>query len=178
MVKAPTAPQTTAKPTVSRLSSSDFDITLLAPKQLRSNDPNAIGLRTDFGSWSEYVRSVDQVMMVRVSPQFEESLWKMLARGAAATQGMQLPPLKSFTSNFLQLRAYCGDVEVMPIHPFIVEHAVSGRSPIREGLYVFAAGAFGAHCSSIKFSMFSEKDPDRADTKIIDPKLFEELAKP
>jgi S1-C subfamily serine protease len=167
-----------AKPTVTTVPASDFDITLLAPKHVRSSDLNPIDVRTNFGTWSEYVRDADQVIFVRVSPQFEESLWKMLARGAAATQGVQLPPLRSFSSNFLRLGAYCGESEVTPIHPFIIEHAVPNRSPIREGLYVFEAGAFGPHCSSIRFSMFSEKDPQRADTKVIDPKLFEQLAKP
>ena len=76
------------------------------------------------------------MVLVRISPQFEESMWKTLARGAAATQGVMLPPLKSLTANFLQLRAYCGDTEVTPIHPFIVEHHGSGtltdpRGPVR-----------------------------------------------
>jgi len=133
--------------------------------------------RSDFGGWADYLRDVGPVLLVRVSPQFEESVWKMLARGAAATQGMNLPPLKSLTANFRQLRGYCGDTEVTPIHPFIVEHEVPGRSPIREGLYVFERAAFGAHCSTVRFSMFSEKDPQKADTKVIDPKLFELLTK-
>ena len=93
----------------------------------RDIEPGIGGLRADFGTWSDYVRDADQVLLVRISPQFEESVWKMLARGAAATQGVLLPPLKSFTSNFLRLRAYCGDTEVMPIHPFIIEHEVAGR---------------------------------------------------
>ena len=123
------------------------------------------------------MRDAEQVLLVRVSPQFEESMWKMLARGAAATQGMALPPLKSFTANFLQLRAYCGDAEVTPIHPFIIEHQAAERAPVREGLYVFAIDAFGPQCATVRFSMFSEKDPKNADTKAIDPKLFEQLAR-
>ena len=119
------------------VSASDFDITLLTPAQVHGQRAGHGGLRADFGNWTQYVREAGQVLLVRVSPQFEESVLKMLARGAAATQGMSLPPLKSFTSNFLRLRAYCGDTEVTPIHPFIIEHEVSGRSPIREGLYVF-----------------------------------------
>ncbi len=167
-------PARTSAPTVS---SSDFDITLLTPALLRAIEPGASGVRADFGNWAEYVRDVDQVIFVRISPQFEESLWKTLARGAAATQGVMLPPLKSLTSNFLQLRAYCGDAEVTPIHPFIIEHRVAERPPIREGFYVFERGAFGPQCSTIKFSMFSDKDPKQADTKVIDPKLFEQLTK-
>ena len=161
--------------TAPKISAADFDLTFLTPKLARDLEADARG---DFGTWTDYVRDAEQVLLVRVSPQFEESMWKMLARGAAATQGMALPPLKSFTANFLQLRAYCGDAEVTPIHPFIIEHQAAERAPVREGLYVFAIDAFGPHCATVRFSMFSEKDPKNADTKTIDPKLFEQLTKP
>lgn len=176
--KAAGSPAKPAPHTLPSVTASDFDITLLTPMRARDIEPGVAGMRADFGTWTEYVRDADQVLLVRISPQFEESLWKMLARGAASTQGILLPPLKSFTSNFLRMRAYCGDTEVMPIHPFIIEHEVAGRSPIREGLYVFELGALGPHCPTIRFSMFSEKDPQRADTKTIDPKLFEQFTKP
>ena len=167
-----------AKSAPATLPSDGFDIALFTPSQVPNITQGPNSLRADFGTWSEYVRDVGPVLLVRVSPQFEESVWKMLARGAAATQGMSLPPLKSFTPNFLRLRAYCGDTEVTPIHPFIIEHDVQGRSKIREGLYVFDRDAFGSHCPAVRFSMFSERDPDRADSKVIDPKLFDQLTKP
>ena len=163
------------KQTAPKISAADFDLTFLTPTLARDLEADARG---DFGTWTDYVRDAEGVLLVRVSPQFEESLWKMLARGAAATQGMALPPLKSFTANFLQLRAYCGDTEVTPIHPFIIEHQAAERPPVREGLYVFAIDAFGPQCAGVKFSMFSEKDPESADTKTIDPKLFEQLTRP
>lgn len=161
--------------TAPKISAANFDLTFLTPKLARDLEADARG---DFGTWTDYVRDAEQVLLVRVSPQFEESGWKMLARGAAATQGMALPPLKSFTANFLRMRAYCGDTEVTPIHPFIIEHQAAERSPVREGLYVFPIDAFGPQCASVSFSMFSEKDPKNADTKAIDPKLFEQLNKP
>jgi hypothetical protein len=43
---------------------------------------------------------------------------------------------------------------------------------------VFEPGDFGAHCSSVRFSLFSEKDPQQAENKTIDPALFEQLTKP
>ncbi len=172
--RAPGAQPARVIPPMPTIVAASFDITLLTSKDARDLAPRS-GRGADFGNWSDYLRDVGQVLLVRVSPQFEESVWKLLARGAAATQGMNLPPLKSLSANFLRLRAFCGDAEVTPIHPFIIEHEPSGRSPIREGLYVFERGAFGPHCPAIRFSMFSERDPDRADTKAIDPKLFEQL---
>jgi S1-C subfamily serine protease len=159
----------------STLPAANFDLTLMTPAQVQNITPGVNSMRGDFGTWSEYLREIGPALLVRVSPQFEESVWKMLARGAASTQGVALPPLKSFTSNFLRLRAYCGDAEVTPIHPFIIEHEVQGRSKIREGLYVFERDAFGPHCPTVRFSMFSEREPEKADTKTIDPKLFEQL---
>jgi hypothetical protein len=90
---------------------------------------------------------------------------------------VNLPPLKSFTSNFLRMRAYCGDAEVLPIHPFVIERRINDKQAIREGLYVFDLNAFSTRCPTIRLAMYSEKSPDRPDTKEIDPKLFEEITK-
>jgi hypothetical protein len=158
------------------LSSANFDIMLLT-SPLAREAASQNGPKSDFGNWSEYVRRAPPVILIRVSPQFEESFWKLLARGAASTQGMALPPLKSFSSNFLKLQAFCGDKEVLPIHPFVIEHQVPEKSgAIREGLYVFDPAALNAGCGNVRLVMFSEKDPQRADVRIIDGKLFQQVA--
>jgi hypothetical protein len=169
-----TKPQPATKILPPVIKASDFDITVFTSTQAMEVAAGPAGMRTDFGAWSQYLRDVPPVLLVRISPQFEESLWKTLARGAAYTQGVALPPLKSFTANFLRMRAYCGDTEVVPIHPFIIEHEVPDRPPIREGLYVFERSAFG-QCQTIRVSLFSEKSPESADIKEIDPKLFAQL---
>jgi S1-C subfamily serine protease len=155
------------------LSSSDFDITLLTPDLVRS--AGAANPRTDLANWTDYVRDAPPMLLIRVSPQFEESFWKTLARGAASTQGVALPPLKSFTSNFLKMRAYCGDTEVTPIHPFVIERPVGDKGTIREGLYAFDINALGPHCASVRLAMSSEKSPNGADVKTIDSKLFTQI---
>lgn len=183
----PMEPSATPRPRVSgsaasqnpqppALSSANFDITLLTSVQVQSGAVGN-GPRADFVNWTDYVRDVPPVLLIRISPQFEESLWKTLARGAAATQGMALPPLKSFSSNLLRLRAYCGEAEVAPIHPLIIERQIADKTSIREGLYVYPLDAFGTQCPSVRLAMYSEKDPQKADTKAIDPKLFEQAAR-
>jgi S1-C subfamily serine protease len=158
-----------AAPTTA-ISASNFDIRLMTPDQLReygNSNPMA-----DVANWNNYIRDIAPVLLIRVSPQFEESLWKMIARGAASTQGMNLPPLKSFTSNFLKMRVYCGDAEVTPIHPFIIERPIPDHAPIREGLYVFDRTALGTQCKSVRLDLFSEKSPNTPESRTIDPKLF------
>ena len=72
-----------------------------------------------------------------------EGFWKRLGREAARTQGADLPPFKDFKTSFRHMRASCGGVEVTPIHPFVLEHRVTEKNVIREGLYVFDPDAFG-----------------------------------
>ncbi len=157
------------------MSSADFDISLLTTMQVQAGTlPDSP--RSDFMNWSDYVREAPPALLIRVSPKFEESLWKTLARGAAATQGMALPPLKSFNSNFLRMRASCGDTDILPIHPLIIERQISEKVFIREGLYVFPIDAFGAHCTTVRLAMYSEKDPQKADVKTIEPQLFDRIS--
>ncbi len=166
----PKAPRLQA-PTIS---ASSFDIALMTPTLVRA-EPTITSPRTDFGYWTEYVAMAPPVLLVRVTPQFEESLWKTIARGAAQTQGVALPPLKSFGANFLRLRAFCDSTEVAPIHPFIIERRVSERATIREGLYVFEVTDFSS-CGAVRMDIYSEK-ATKADTRSIDPKVFALLNK-
>lgn len=162
------------RPQPATIGSSDFDISLMIPSMLM-DEPTMTGPRRDFGNWREYVVGAPPVLLVRVTPQFEESFWKTIARGAAYTQGIALPPLKSFNANFQRLRAFCDGVEVAPIHPFIIENPVTERDTIREGLYVFGLTDF-TPCSTVRFDIFSEKSPNNADSRTIDPKLFIQIA--
>ena len=161
------------------MSSSDFDIAFLTPPLIavQRRHPSQTRALRDFGAWSEYFADAPAVLVIRVTPKLTESFWTTIARGAAYTQGMALPPIKHFKPGFARLRAYCGDVEVTPIHPFTLEQRVSETDAIREGFYVFEAGALGPRCTAVKISVYSEKDPQKADTRTVDPKLIEQVAK-
>jgi hypothetical protein len=156
------------------LTAADFDITLVTPWHLQTGSTGSTA-KTDFANWRDYVADAPPLLMIRVTPQFEESVWRTLARGAAMTQGVALPPLPSFRANFLRMRAYCGNTEVTPIHPSIIELQFAEQKIVREGLYVYGISAFGSQCPSVRLEIFSEKDPRRPDIKQIDPKLFEQV---
>jgi len=110
-----------------------------------------------------------------VTPKMVEGFWTKVARGAAQTQGVALPEFKRFRSGFARLRAFCGDAEVTPIHPFKLEHRVSETESIYEGLYVFDPGALAPSCSSVKLTMFSEKEPNKADTRVVEPRIIQQI---
>jgi S1-C subfamily serine protease len=179
-----------------RMSSADFDIAFITPVVAyaaahRADEAGArdrsrtatspasvqdrIRLLTEFANWSEYVADSPPVLLVRVTPRLVEGFWKMVARGAAQTQGVSLPPLKAFKAGFWQMRAFCGAGEVTPIHPFELEQRLSDTVVVREGLYVFDPGAIGPQCGAVKLVLYSEKNPAKGDTRIVDPKLLQQV---
>ena len=130
---------------------------------------------TDYGNWSEYVAKVPPVLLIRVTPRQVESFWTTVARGAAQTQGVALPPIKHFKSSFSKMRVYCGDAEITPIHPFMIEQRISETDSISEGLFVFDPGAIGPHCGTVKLLIYSEKAPEKGDTRVVDPKVLQQV---
>jgi S1-C subfamily serine protease len=176
--------------------SSDFDIAFITPVMIygEQHPPERKGRRdltrggrltdaeravartiTDFGNWSQYVADFPPVLLVRVTPKLVEGLWTKVARGAAQTQGVALPPMKHFKSGFSRLRAFCGDTEVTPIHPFKLEQRVSESDAIYEGLYVFDPGALGPQCGTVKLVLYSEKEPEKGDTQVVDAKVVQQI---
>jgi S1-C subfamily serine protease len=171
---------TTPNPAVPVMSSSDFDVAFITPPMVhrarqrsgwtggaQSRSPEAearLGRLTEFGAWSDYFSSLPAVLIVRATPKMVEGFWKRLGREAARTQGAVLPAFKDFKTSFGQMRATCAGIEVTPIHPFVLEHRVNEKNVIREGLYVFDADAIGPHCGTVTLALYSEAQPERADT--------------
>ena len=129
----------------------------------------------DFGNWSWYVGEFPPVLLVRVTPKLVEGFWTTVARGAARTQGVALPPIKHFKPGVSRLRAFCGDTEVTPIHPFKLEQRISETDAMFEGLYVFDPEAFGPQCASVKLVLYSEKEPEKGETRMIDANVVQQI---
>ena len=57
----------------------------------------------------------------------------------------------------------------------MLEHRVSEKDAVREGLYVFDPGALGPHCGAVTISVFSEKTPDKADTVTVPANIVDRI---
>ena len=174
-----------------RFSTSGFDVSLITPPMVwavRQPDRHTTSADThvtaaqarlpawsDFGPWADYLEGHPAVLLVRVTPKLTESFWGRVARGAAMTQGMNLPAFKRVDASFQRLVASCGGREVAPIHPFTLESSIGGDNMLVEGLYVFAADAFGPHCSTATLTVYSEKESQKGDTKTIDAALLRQV---
>jgi hypothetical protein len=178
------------------MSSTDFDIAFMTPVQTygvqyqseqmsrrqrdrggRSTQPPQTVVRTvlDFGNWTQYFADFPPVLMIRVTPKMVEGFWTKVARGAAQTQGMALPPMKHVKSGFSRLRALCGDTEIAPIHPFKLEQRINESDAIDEGLYVFDPEALAPSCGTVKLVLYSEKEPEKGDTQVVDAKVIQQI---
>lgn len=164
-----------------RLSTSDFDVMFITPAQLvapqsRWNADDIMErLLTDFGNWSEYVAATPAVLLIRVTPKLVEGFWTKVARGAAMTQGMSIPPIKRLKPDFARMRALCGDAEIVPVHPFKLEHWLSDKDTLVEGLYAFDPGALSPACATVTLQLFSDKEPKKGDTVVVDPKVIQQI---
>ena len=179
-----------------QMSSADFDIAFITPvltygaqhlsdqaarrereRGTRTTEAEQAFVRPlmNFSNWSEYVADFPPVLLVRVTPRLVEGFWTTVARGAARTQGVSLPPIKRRRPGFSRMAAFCGDAEVPPIHPFTLEQRISESDAISEGLYVFDPGALGPHCGAVKLVLYSEKEPSKGDTRVVDPRVLQQV---
>ncbi len=171
--------------------SSGFDITFLTPVQVfgglqqrvaaggRTMSAGAAWLRlrtaTEFANWADYVADVPPLLFIRVTPKLVESVWAKLARGAAYTQGVALPPLARPSSGFSRMRVFCGDTPVTPVHPFVLRLELSDSETLSEGLYALSPDALSPACGSVRLELYAQKDPAKADTVTIDGTALDQI---
>lgn len=192
----PTATLTDAATLLARhapfqVTSAGFDIAFLTPVHIHGGREQRIAssgrsmqagaawlkarLATEFANWDDYVADVPPVLFIRVTPKMVESVWMKIARGAAYTQGVALPAIKRLSSGFSSLTVWCGDREVTPIHPFVLGIEVSDTETVSEGLYAFAPDAITPACGTVRLDLRSQKEPAKADTLTVDPKVLEQI---
>jgi hypothetical protein len=151
---------------------SDFEVAFVTPilNFAAQSQPTVT-----FSNWSEYVADIPPVLFIRVTPKAVESIWAKAARGAAMTQGMALPAMKRLKSGFGRMQVLCGSTGVTPIHPFTLVLPVSETETIDEGFYAFDPAALGPSCGTVTLVLYSEKEPAKADTRVVDRAVLQQV---
>jgi hypothetical protein len=170
-----------------QLSSSDFDVTFLTPALVasaagkrdwtgaRADELNGRRVATEFEQWSDYVIEAPPLLFIRVTPRLVEGFWTKVARGAASTQGAQIPPIKRLRPGFSRMRLVCGGKDVTPIHPFRIRARVTETEAIEEGFYAFDPAAIGPDCGAVSIVLSSVKDPAKTETRVVDPAIVRRI---
>ena len=178
-----TAKTAAANASLYRVATDNFTIEFITPNRLiaaRDKPPSALRGQLDplseFSNWTEYVDGVPPVLLVRVTPKFAEGFWTKVGRGVAMTQGVSIPSIKRPTGDFGSMRVRCGDTEVVPVHPLKLEHKLSEKDTLVEGLYAFDPGALTPACATVTLQVFSEKDPRKPEAIVVNPKVLDRVS--
>jgi S1-C subfamily serine protease len=126
----------------------------------------------DLKDWAEYVGSYRPVIFIQASPKLGETVMSVL-RGYAA------PATMKFKTDFHRMRLLCGEKEIQPIHPGKIPNVVSVHNAFLnvtdatyQGFYSYPYDAISSECGTVTLELYSEKEPDKAVSKILGPKTI------
>ena len=137
----------------------------------------------DYKNWAEYVGEYRPVLIVDARPKLVEGFWSGFARGLAQSQGLYGGPARlHFKTDFKSMKLFCGQSEILPIHPGKVEHrvavsnvAVRVNDVTYEGFYSYGPDAVNPTCGTVRLVVYNEKDPNSPDVKVLSEKLVKKL---
>lgn len=116
-------------------------------------------------------------------PELAESFWGAVGRGLAANYCLRLPARLRFKTDFYRMRLLCSDKEIEPIHPAKIAHLlneqnylISVNDATYESFYSYPADAINSTCSKVTLELFSEKKPNEAKRKVLDPITVNKIA--
>lgn len=181
----------------------DFEVTLITPlmryrmvteaereaaktKNKRNNSKDAVqgtfSTTEQFRNWAEYVGEYKPVLLVSAQPVLGESFWGAVGRGVAANYGIRSQANLRFKTDFYKMKLFCGDKEVEPIHPakifFLTNESnyfVKSKDVTYAGFYSYPADAINESCGTVRVELFSEKHPDKAETKTLGKKTVSKI---
>lgn len=137
----------------------------------------------DLRGWAEYVGEYKPVLLIQAEPQLRETFMSALGRGLAASGGSYGGPAHmKYKTDFYRMRLFCGGKEVEPIHPgkaATVANAhnafVSVTDATYVGIYSYPADALQPSCGEVALELYSEKEPDKPNRKVLDSKAVERI---
>ena len=131
----------------------------------------------DLRNWAEYAGEYRPVIIVRARPKLRETFMSALGRGMARNYGVLAPATLKFKTDFYRMRLSCGDKTIEPIQPGKIAHVLNEKNAFvhvtdatYEGVYSYPFDSIGPSCGKVTLELFSEKDPDKATTKVLDEK--------
>ena len=138
----------------------------------------------DLKGWAEYAGEYKRVLLIEAQPQLRETFLSALGRGLAASGGGYGGPAHlRFKTDFYRMRLLCGDKEVEPIQPGKAATVVNAHNAFVNvtdatyvGIYSFPADAVSPSCGRVSLELYSEKQPDKPTSKVLDPKTVQRIS--
>ena len=130
-----------------------------------------------FRNWAEYAGQYRPILLIQAQPKLGESFWGAVGRTVAANYGIHTQANLRFKTDFYRMKLFCGDREVEPIHPSKIflrtnerNYFVKSNDATFIGFYSYPAEAINEQCGTVRLQLFSEKHPEKAETKVLGKK--------
>ncbi len=132
----------------------------------------------DLHEWSEYIGEYKPVLHVQAAPQLRETFMSTLGRQLApAIVTYAGGSRMKFRADFYRMKLLCGAKEVEPIQPGKAATVVNAHDSFVNvtdatyvGIYSYPADAISPSCGKVTLQIFSEKDPQKYESKDLDQK--------
>jgi len=137
----------------------------------------------DLHEWAAYTGEFKPVLLVQAAPQLRETLTSALGRQLVPElEFIGGAPRMKFRTDFYRMKLLCGTKEVEPIQPGKAATVVNAHSAFENaadatyvGIYSYPPDAISPSCDKVTLQIFSEKDPEKSESRILDPKSVERV---
>jgi len=127
--------------------------------------------------WEEEAGAHPAVFAIYVMPKAKEGLGSAFGRSFSLNSAAKL----KFKTDFLAMKLFCGNKEVLPIHPGRVPVTVSVQNRLvkmddstYKGVYLYSPDAVSPDCGQVKLEIYSSKGGD-ATVKTFDEKTVQHV---
>lgn len=133
--------------------------------------------------WGEYVGAYKPVLFVQAAPQLRETFMSVLGRELAPSiEAIAGGPRMKFRTDFFRMKLFCGGKEVEPIQPGKAATVVNAHDAFVNvtdatyvGIYSYPADTIAPSCGKVTLQIFSEKDPNKSESKDLDRKSIDRV---
>jgi S1-C subfamily serine protease len=147
-------------------------------KQRKDSIQNTFDPLEDLRDWNEYVGAHKPILVVEAKPQLRETFLSGLGRELTPALLMYAGGSRmKFRADFYRMKLFCGDKEVEPIQPgkaatVVNDHTafVNVTDATYVGIYSYPPDAISPSCGKVTLQIYSEKEPDKSESKDLDKK--------
>ncbi len=145
-------------------------------KKQQSADENT-GNSDEPKEWEEEAGAHPAVFAIYAMPKAKEGFGSALGRSFSVNSAAKL----KFKTDFQSMKLFCGDKEILPIHPGRVPVTVSVRNralkmedSTYKGVYLYSPDAVNPGCGQVKLEIYSSKGGEAA-VKTFDEKTVQHV---
>ncbi len=137
----------------------------------------------DLPEWAEYVGEYKPVLLVQAEPQLRETFVSVLGRELVPSiESFAGGPRMKFRTDFYRMKLLCGARVVEPIQPGKAATVVNAHNAFVNvtdatyvGIYSYPPDAVSPACGKVTLQLFSEKDPNKSESKVLDQKSVDRV---